>query len=191
MEPISEDGPDLKAKNEEEQNDGFLELPVVANRDSVIHSRNTIRQLSIMDSGRRKSIVGPGLFPSAAKRRRSTSGGAKNQFDEEALKMFFASHGLTRKDIDEGFEFLSQDKKKLTHGDIKLFVSTYFDWFPEEAMSLLNSWKEEITKEQLYAVLLNKTLMTSPYESSFKVCLFVGSTLYSFSCYYLLIWCDS
>ncbi|KAJ3305845.1 hypothetical protein HDV03_000954 [Kappamyces sp. JEL0829] len=153
MESIAEDDPEpdvrpKKVKEEEEGGDLLGKLPVIRKSDS------------------RRVSIEPGPPPRG--RRRSTFANDKNPFDEETLKMFFASHGLTRKDIDEAFEFLSQDKKKLTHGDIKLFVSTYFDWFPEEAMTLLNSWKEEITREQLYQVLLNKTLMTSPYESAFK-----------------------
>jgi Ca2+-binding EF-hand superfamily protein len=91
-----------------------------------------------------------------------------NTQDEDPLKIFFDTHGLTEKDIDIAFELLSKDKKKIYHSDIKTFIATYFDHFPDEAMSLLNGWKEEVTKEQLIGLLLNRNLMSSPYETAYK-----------------------
>lgn len=115
----------------------------------------TFRRASIGAPGRRGSIM--------------AGGQVRQMFDEDALKYFWTNRGLTQQDIDVAFDLLSQDGQKLTHADIKLFVSTYFDWFPEEAMTVLNSWKEEVTKTQLEEVLLGKQLMSSPYESAFKV----------------------
>ena len=127
-------------------------------------------------AGRRESLS----VPSSANARRGSigtgrrgsiqvGGFARPLFDEDALKMFFNVRGVSLEDIDIAFEMLSQDKEKITHADIKLFISNYFDWFPEEAMTVLNSWKEEVTKAQLVEVLINKNLMTSPYEAAFKV----------------------
>jgi hypothetical protein len=76
---------------------------------------------------------------------------------------------VTAQDVDIAFEMLSNDKKKIKHSDIKTFISAYFEHFPEEAISLLNNWKEDVTKDQLISMLINKPLMSSPYESAFKV----------------------
>jgi hypothetical protein len=91
------------------------------------------------------------------------------QLDEDSVKVFFDTHGVSEKDIDIAFEMLSKDKQKIHHSDIKAFIATYFDHFPDEAMSLLNSWKEEVSKEQLLSILINRNLMSSPYESAYKV----------------------
>jgi GTPase Era involved in 16S rRNA processing len=91
------------------------------------------------------------------------------QFDEDAMKIFFDTHGVTEKDIDIAFDMISKDKKKIYHSDIKAFIATYFDNLPDEAMSLLNQWKEEVTKEQLNTLLINRNLMSSPYENAMKV----------------------
>jgi hypothetical protein len=91
------------------------------------------------------------------------------QFDEDTIKIFFETHGVTEKDIDIAFDMISKDKKKIYHSDIKAFIATYFDHLPDEAMSLLNQWKEEVTKEQLNTLLINRNLMSSPYENAMKV----------------------
>jgi hypothetical protein len=84
------------------------------------------------------------------------------------LKTFFECSGLTVDDIDIAFDMLSNDKKRIRHSDIKAFITAHFDNFPEEAISLLNNWKEDATKDQLHSMLINKPLMTSPYESALK-----------------------
>ena len=141
-----------------------------SSEDSIHDSQ----EQSLFSGIRRGSSAGVSTFrrASIAPGRRGSimaGGQVRQMFDEDALKYFWTNRGLTQQDIDVAFDLLSQDGQKLTHADIKLFVSTYFDWFPEEAMTVLNSWKEEVTKTQLEEVLLGKQLMSSPYESAFKV----------------------
>jgi hypothetical protein len=191
MEAIPEDGQDEK--------DVIKELPQPKSFDPKMPRGASFRQsggrMSISGestNNRRTSISSPpsngNSPPSGASRRTSIVGQSirgrrrslmmdKQGFDEEALKIFFATHGLTAQDINIGFDFLSRDKKKITHGDIKAFIGTYFDWFPEEAMSLLNAWKEEVSKEQLNSILLSKSLMSSPYDNAFKVTFFINQSV--------------
>ena len=129
------------------------------NSSGLLSSSNSTHRV-----GRRASII-----PSARRGSLIPGGPLKQVFDEDQLKYFWSNRGITLQDIEVAFNFLSQDKHKLTHSDIKQFVSTYFDSFPEEAMSVLSSWKEEVTINQLEDVLLSRPLITSPYESAFKV----------------------
>ncbi|KAJ3275000.1 hypothetical protein HDV01_001506 [Terramyces sp. JEL0728] len=88
--------------------------------------------------------------------------------DEEAIKIFFSTHGLTATDLERGFELISSDKKKIYPADVRRFAEKYFSDLPDEALNLISSWKEDVTKEQMTNLLLNKTLMSSPYESAYK-----------------------
>ena len=134
--------------------------------------RSPLSSAALLTSASRRGSMNPGRRASIKPERRNSliiGGQVRQVFDEEQMKFYWNNRGLTLQDIEIAFNFLSHDKQKLTHSDIKLFVSTYFDSFPEEAISVLNSWKEEVTMAQLEDVLLNKHLSPYPYESAFKV----------------------
>lgn len=117
----------------------------------------------------RESSIGSDVFNIHQPRLKRRQSRLIPETDPELLKIFFETHGVTQKDIDIAFDMLSKDKKKIYHSDVKAFIATYFDNNPEEAMTLLNSWKEDVSKEQLESLLLNKTLMSSPYQNAFQV----------------------
>ncbi|KAJ3257889.1 hypothetical protein HK103_004180 [Boothiomyces macroporosus] len=91
------------------------------------------------------------------------------ELDEETIKIFFSTHGITPTDLERGFDLISSDKKKIYPADVKKFAEKYFSDLPEEALNLISSWKEDVTKEQMSNLLLNKNLMSSPYEAAYKV----------------------
>lgn len=76
--------------------------------------------------------------------------------------------GLSQEEVDIAFNLLSADKKTVTHNDVKNFIHEYFDWMPEEALSTLNLWKEEVGKEQFISILVDKVLLSSPHQTAFQ-----------------------
>jgi hypothetical protein len=123
---------------------------------------------------RRVSIL-PKSRPTSS---RPTSSGARRfnkidpkskNCDAEQLKEFFSSHGVTAHDVDIAFDMLSSNKKTVNHNDLKAFIAKYFDYCPEEAISILNNWKEEVTKDQFMSALVSRTLTCNPYENALKV----------------------
>ncbi|KAI8895153.1 hypothetical protein BC833DRAFT_602305 [Globomyces pollinis-pini] len=89
-------------------------------------------------------------------------------FDEETIKIFFKTHGLSVSDLDIGFNFISKDKRKIYPDDVKRFMTEYFEDLPDEAYKLLEDWKEPVTKEQMANMLLNRTNLSAPYEELWK-----------------------
>ncbi|KAI8898086.1 hypothetical protein BC833DRAFT_591217 [Globomyces pollinis-pini] len=139
--------------------------PIVNTNDnhSIINTNEKQKNRQKMSFIRRASVV---VKPKGSHRPSSTQN--HGGLDEETIKIFFATHGLSSSDLDIGFDFISQDKSKITPADVRKFAKEYFPNLPPEALKVLEDWKETVTKDQMASLLLNKILLSSPYEDAFK-----------------------
>eukprot|EP00842_Homolaphlyctis_polyrhiza_P007048 jgi/Hompol1/932/HPOL_003401-RA len=87
---------------------------------------------------------------------------------EEMLRIFFAAHGVTPDDVDNAFRLISRDGKRIMPSDVRAFASKYFDGLPSEVEKMLSGWKEDITRDQLANMLLNRTMFATPWEEAMQ-----------------------
>nr|KAJ3421694.1 hypothetical protein HK105_002630 [Polyrhizophydium stewartii] len=88
--------------------------------------------------------------------------------DEEFIRIFLTSHGVTLDDVSNAFQIISRDGQRITPSDIRLFADKYFGDLPAGAQKLLGEWKETATKDQLCNMLLNKNMASTPWDEAFE-----------------------
>ncbi|KAI8923969.1 hypothetical protein BC831DRAFT_468026 [Entophlyctis helioformis] len=90
--------------------------------------------------------------------------------DDEVIRIFLEEHGVTKEDVDNAFEIVSRDGQRIGGNDVRAFVDKYFggtDALPEKAAKMVKEWKEDITKDQLCQLLLNRTMLSTPWDDAF------------------------
>lgn len=89
--------------------------------------------------------------------------------DEEFVTIFLSTRGVTKEDIDGAFDLLSRDGLKINAVDVQHFAAKYFKVLPDKAKKLIDEWTESITKDNLSQLLLNKTMVKTPWDDAFEV----------------------
>ena len=88
--------------------------------------------------------------------------------DPEFIQVFLANRGVTAEDVENAFNLISKDGRKITSLDVKSFADKYFTKLNPNVTKFLSKWKEDIALEGLTNILLNKPMASTPFEEAFE-----------------------
>ena len=109
-------------------------------------------------------------FPSLGMKqfRRFSTGGNLHQLDDKTMTEFVTKRGVTVEDVATAMELISSDGRRITKEDVKVFLESHFSKLSSKHQKFVSQWKEDITKEALTNILLNKPISSIPFAEAME-----------------------
>jgi Ca2+-binding EF-hand superfamily protein len=122
---------------------------------------------SRMSPSRRQSTIGTSPSSSARTREISVVGSGRRSISVSRYEDLLRP--VTQDDISMAFSLLSKDGRRITKEDIKQAFEKYFPNCPSKVLKILQTGKEDVSKEALHIMLISRMCPTDYFEDAFQV----------------------